>query len=182
MARELMTAKLEMRGGAAEVFLVLQELLTVRGLVSFSVDKDGLTVQYLRDLHDPPISIESLLADIDESEAIGRLEDVHTLPGVHQSTAGLLLAMNTLMAQGNIPSIVVVPSKSVLPFPFVDAADGLSYYAGLRVVESTLLDSASILVFGSATFSNKLRAARVGVRVITNVSIPSSEDTDESNT
>ena len=174
-ATELRTDKLAVPKNSADVARLLQRVLSLRGLVSFSVSKEGVEIKRYRNLHDPPISDQSPIAEPELNVALAMLEDIHELEDSPSIELAILRAAQHIGAAGFVPSALILPStteseifKSILPdtsVTFSDEAD--TFLFGYRVAVSDLLAEGTMLMLGSLVSTYHYDSVRMAVRIFT---------------
>lgn len=167
-SREYRTERIPIPKNSAALARLMQRLLTLSGLVSCSITRDGIEVSRYRSLHDPLLG-DGDWPDSTVSEVIGTLEEIHELPGVFDGVGGILTGMHFICALGFEPKVLLSPSSSVTDelskrLGGNVSVAGVRYIAGLRVEESPIIADNTFVVLGSVIGSYDLSAVRVAVR------------------
>jgi len=173
-ATELRVEKLTVPKTSADVARLLQRVLSVRGLVSFSVSKEGVEIRRYRSLHDSPISDESPIEEPSLSVALAMLEDIVELEDSTSIELSILRAAQAISDSGFIPSALVLSSvddlklfSGVVPSKSLSAEVDTLLLFGYRVAISDLLAEGTILLLGSLVASYHFDSVRMAVRIFT---------------
>jgi hypothetical protein len=173
-ATELRVEKLTVPKSSTEVAGLLQRLLSIKGLVSFSVSREGVEIKRYRSLHDPPISDESPIEEPELGIALATLEEIIEIEDCPTTELSLTRAAHLISSRGFAPSILVLPSEEYVKVfqditgpitPDFSEGAGSVFISGYRVEISDMLADNTFLMLGSLVSTYHLDSVRMAVRI-----------------
>lgn len=174
-ATELRVEKLSVPKSSREVSALLQQLLSLKGLVSFSVSREGIEIKRYRSLHDPPISDDSPIVEQELGIALATLDEIVELDDTPTIELALTKAAHLISEKGYVPTVLVLPKPlDLVKFEAITGlsepalkVEGPTYVAGYRVEFSDLLAEGTFLLLGATVSDYNLNSVRIAVRIFT---------------
>ena len=174
-ATELRVEKLSVPKSSREVSALVQQLLSLKGLVSFSVSREGVEIKRYRSLHDPPISDDSPIIEQELGIALATLDEIIELEDTPTIELAITKAAHLISEKGCIPTVLVLTNPmDLVKFEAITGlsepalkVEGPTYVAGYRVEFSDLLADGTFLLLGSIVSDYNLNSVRVAVRIFT---------------